>query len=325
MNSLSRISMKSAHNINIHRAPIKHSHHPKIVLTARRRFSENSSLEPKKSLYPLHNAVKKGNVDDVKEVLKTNIVEVNGLNDIGELPLVIAAKKYSLEKKFPGKMLKLLYEYGACFLLEDIKGVTALTYLPQWKGPTDGPENLLNISITIDSMKHMAQGCGLPISRCTNRCKEESKYYSPEFKARVALESLSTNLAIENLASKHNVMPEEVIKWRWQAREGLVKLFKIMAIPSTTFNNQIYDANRQLADKLVADKENGGKYVRKICLSDDFYKDPTAHLINVMIERSVGRARMDDRARSFVISKIPGFIEKVKSPVLFKIICFGVF
>ncbi len=88
-----------------------------------------------------------------------------------------------------------------------------------------------------------------------------------------------------------------------------------MASPSTTFNGQISDVNRQLAEKIVADRAaSDNKYVRQICLSDDFYKDPTAHLINEMIERGVGMCRMDDGARSLVIGKIPGFIEKVKSP-----------
>jgi|GEM_PF-5416636 hypothetical protein len=85
-----------------------------------------------------------------------------------------------------------------------------------------------------------------------------------------------------------------------------------MAVPSTTFNSQIFDANRQLAEKIVADKDSVGRYVSVICLSDDFYKNPYAHLFNEMIQRNVGGARGDDGARRFVISKIPGFIEKVK-------------
>ncbi len=111
-------------------------------------------------------------------------------------------------------------------LSEDKKGKEALTYLHKWKGPRSGPEKVTNISITIDSTKQLFNGCGLPISRCTSKCKQVSKYYSPEFKARVALESLSTDLTIEDFAKKHHVTPEEVIKWRWQAREGLVNLFK---------------------------------------------------------------------------------------------------
>ena len=46
----------------------------------------------------------------------------------------------------------------------------------------------------------------------------------------------------------------------------------------------------------------------------EFYKDPTAHLINKMMERGFGMGSRSDAVRSFIISKIPGFLEKVKSP-----------
>jgi len=58
--------MKSAHKIYTPRAPIKHSNYSKIVLAARRRFYENSNLEPDKSLYPLHDAVEKGDIYDIE-------------------------------------------------------------------------------------------------------------------------------------------------------------------------------------------------------------------------------------------------------------------
>ncbi|KAF3361900.1 hypothetical protein PHSC3_001554 [Chlamydiales bacterium STE3] len=79
-------------------------------------------------------------------------------------------------------------------------------------------------------------------------------------------------------------------------------------IPST-----VEPANRQLAEKIIAARGEGDKYVKDIC-SGNFLVDPTAHLVRKMIERGVGMFLMDDGARSFVIGQIPGFIEKVSSP-----------
>lgn len=53
-------------------------------------------------------------------------------------------------------------------------------------------------------------------------------------------------------------------------------------------------------------------YIRIIC-NEDFVKDPTARLIDLMIDRYVGRAGRDDGARVFVVRQIPGFIEKASS------------
>ncbi len=71
-------------------------------------------------------------------------------------------------------------------------------------------------------------------------------------------------------------------------------------------------SNRQLAEEIISARGEEDKYVKSIC-SGDFFIDPTAHLVGEMIERGLGRARMDDGARAFVISQIPGFIEKVSS------------
>lgn len=146
---------------------------------------------------------------------------MNGLDSAGELPLVIAAKKYTQEENYPGEILKLLHEYGACYLLDNSKGEEAQAILRQFPVKT----GRLGLIIRIESFLHMNSGCGLPLNRCTSRCREESKHYSAEFKARIALESLATELTSKELAKKHQVAPWEVIKWRWQARERIIDLF----------------------------------------------------------------------------------------------------
>lgn len=80
------------------------------------------------------------------------------------------------------------------------------------------------------------------------------------------------------------------------------------------FEGQI-EMNRQLAEKIVGQAAGlkGIKYIRQICSSDDFLIDPTVYLINEMIERYVGMCRMDDSARAYVSSRIPGFMDKVTS------------
>lgn len=74
----------------------------------------------------------------------------------------------------------------------------------------------------------------------------------------------------------------------------------------------VESSNQQLAEKIIAAKK-WDENVKDIC-SGDFLVDPIAHLLRKMIERGVGMLRMDDGARAFIISQIPGFIEKVSSP-----------
>jgi len=49
--------------------------------------------------------------------------------------------------------------------------------------------------------------------------------FSPEFKARVALEALSGNETMSELASKYGVHPNQISTWKKQAREGIVDSF----------------------------------------------------------------------------------------------------
>jgi len=223
MNTLRGAGIHLARNQSTFRLPTGYFY-TQTTRVAIRCFSEKNN--PKNplpvSFNPLHDAVKEGNISLVKQILRTDIVEINGLDAAGDLPLVIAAKKYTQEENYPGEILKLLHEYGACYFLDDSKGEEAGTILRQSPNET----GRLGVIIRIESFLHR---CGLPHSRSTRLCKvckEESKHYSAEFKARIALESLTTELTSKELAKKHQVEPWEVIKWRWQVREGLVSFFE---------------------------------------------------------------------------------------------------
>ncbi len=51
------------------------------------------------------------------------------------------------------------------------------------------------------------------------------KRYSAEFKARVALEALRSELTVSQLATKHGVHQTMIGEWKRQALEGLVTVF----------------------------------------------------------------------------------------------------
>ena len=49
--------------------------------------------------------------------------------------------------------------------------------------------------------------------------------FSAEFKSRVALEALSGERTLAELASKYDVHPNMITQWKKQAREGLPDIF----------------------------------------------------------------------------------------------------
>lgn len=256
MNIFRRLGMRLVHTPNVLLSPVSH-HHFLTISIALRHFSQNNAQNPSlRPLYPLHDAVDQGNVERVKQILRTDIAAVNGLNAEGELPLGIAAQKYLRKKGYPAEMLKLLYDYGACYLLDDGKGKAPLEYMAKKTSPT----HYVELGIRIDAARHSIAGCGLPIARCTNTCKKESQEYSAEFKAKISLESLSTSLTIDQLARKHRIEPWEIIKWRWQAREGLVKLFTqeppTKSSESVTLEERLLAKEKELgiADLTLEDK-----------------------------------------------------------------------
>lgn len=54
---------------------------------------------------------------------------------------------------------------------------------------------------------------------------KERRKFSAEFKAKVALEALSGESTLAELASKYNIHPNLVSQWKSQAKEGLASVF----------------------------------------------------------------------------------------------------
>ena len=53
----------------------------------------------------------------------------------------------------------------------------------------------------------------------------QRRKFSAEFKAKVALEALSGELTLAELASKYDVHPTMIAGWKRQAKEGMVASF----------------------------------------------------------------------------------------------------
>jgi transposase len=51
--------------------------------------------------------------------------------------------------------------------------------------------------------------------------------YSPELKAIIALEALKGAMSVAELASKYEIRPSLVVKWKRQARNGMVRMFSL--------------------------------------------------------------------------------------------------
>jgi len=49
--------------------------------------------------------------------------------------------------------------------------------------------------------------------------------FTPEFKAKIALEALSGDRTIQEVASRHQVHPNQVSTWKRQATDGLGEVF----------------------------------------------------------------------------------------------------
>ena len=54
---------------------------------------------------------------------------------------------------------------------------------------------------------------------------KKRRKFSPEFKARVALDAMSGEHTIAELASKYSVHPNQISTWKKQAKEGVAASF----------------------------------------------------------------------------------------------------
>lgn len=55
--------------------------------------------------------------------------------------------------------------------------------------------------------------------------KTTRKRYSPEFKAKVALEAIRGDLTLAELAAKHGIHHTMIVSWKKQAVEGMAATF----------------------------------------------------------------------------------------------------
>jgi transposase len=53
----------------------------------------------------------------------------------------------------------------------------------------------------------------------------KKRRFTADFKARVALEALTGDHTISELASKYGVHPNQISQWKKQAKEGIVESF----------------------------------------------------------------------------------------------------
>lgn len=54
---------------------------------------------------------------------------------------------------------------------------------------------------------------------------KERRKFSAEFKAKVALDALSGENTLAELASKYSVHPNQISQWKAQAKKGIVGIF----------------------------------------------------------------------------------------------------
>ncbi len=61
--------------------------------------------------------------------------------------------------------------------------------------------------------------------------------FTPDFKARVALEALRGDKTIQEIATKHKVHPNQVSTWKRRAIDGLGEVFRMAwSAPAETMN-----------------------------------------------------------------------------------------
>ena len=77
--------------------------------------------------------------------------------------------------------------------------------------------------------------------------------FSPEFKARVALEALSSEQTLSELSSKYGVHPNQISTWKKQAVDGLADVFssKGRQAKETSHQSEIKELHAKIGELTV--------------------------------------------------------------------------
>ena len=76
--------------------------------------------------------------------------------------------------------------------------------------------------------------------------------FSAEFKAKVALDALTCELTLSELASKYNVHPNIITKWKKQARQGVVESFSgKIQISANNHETEVRDLHAKIGQLTV--------------------------------------------------------------------------
>lgn len=114
----------------------------------------------------------------------------------------------------------------------------------------------------------------------------------------------------------HYPKEEEKLKKALQDLEYWKTMLKYREFVHRLFAEKIpSEENKILGERIISSFQGRAAQtaVAEIVRTEKFEKDPTTHLITLMVERGVGRLREDDPYRAFVISKIPNFVDQVGS------------
>ncbi len=82
--------------------------------------------------------------------------------------------------------------------------------------------------------------------------RRRPKKYSPEFKAKVALEALKEEKSLAELAAQFDLHPNLISKWKRQALDGLVSIFSSSREPkSKDYEAQIKQLQAKIGELVV--------------------------------------------------------------------------